>query len=37
VIIGPEERGAGVALVRDLNSGTEAKVPIDHLLNGFFD
>jgi len=37
VIIGPEERGAGVALVRDLHSGTEAKVPIDKLLNGFFD
>ncbi len=37
VIIGPEERGAGVALVRDLNAGTEAKVPLDKLLNGFFD
>ena len=37
VLIGPEERSAGVALVRDLNAGTEAKVPLDHLLNGFFD
>jgi len=37
VIIGPEERAAGVALVRDLNAGTEAKVPLDHLLNGSFD
>jgi len=37
VIIGPEERAAGVAVVRDLNGGTEAKVPLDKLLNGFFD
>ena len=37
VIIGPEERAAGVALVRDLNAGTEGKVPLDKLLNGFFD
>jgi len=37
VMIGPEERSAGVALVRDLNAGTEAKVPLDHLLHGFFD
>jgi histidyl-tRNA synthetase len=37
VIIGPAERSAGVALVRDLNAGTEAKVPLDTLLNGFFD
>jgi len=37
VIIGPDERAAGVALVRDLNAGTEAKVPLDKLLNGFFD
>jgi hypothetical protein len=37
VIIGPEERAAGVALVRDLNAGTEAKVPLDNLQNGFFD
>ena len=37
VIIGPEERAAGVAVVRDLNGGTEARVPLDKLLNGFFD
>ena len=37
VIIGPEERAAGLALVRDLKAGTEAKVPLDKLLNGFFD
>jgi len=37
VIIGPEERAAGMALVRDLKTGTEAKVPLDNLLNGFFD
>jgi histidyl-tRNA synthetase len=37
LIVGPEERAAGVAVVRDLNAGTEAKVPIDKLLNGFFD
>jgi len=37
VIIGPEERAAGMALVRDLRTGTEATVPLDNLLNGFFD
>ncbi|HJS43948.1 MAG TPA: histidine--tRNA ligase [Gemmatimonadales bacterium] len=37
VIIGPEERKAGVAVVRDLKAGTEVKVPIDNLLNGYFD
>jgi histidyl-tRNA synthetase len=37
VIIGPDERAAGMALVRDLKTGTEAKVPLDKLLNGFFD
>jgi histidyl-tRNA synthetase len=37
VIIGPEERAEGMALVRDLKTGTEAKVPLDNLLNGFFD
>jgi len=37
VIIGPDERAAGVAMVRDLNAGTEAKVPLDTLLKGFFD
>ncbi len=37
VIIGPEERKAGLAVVRDLKAGTEAKVPLDKLLNGYFD
>lgn len=37
VIIGPEERKAGLVVVRDLRAGTEAKVPIDKLLNGYFD
>ncbi|HEV2669730.1 MAG TPA: histidine--tRNA ligase [Gemmatimonadales bacterium] len=37
VIVGPEERKAGVAVVRDLRAGTEARVPIDKLLNGYFD
>ena len=37
VIIGPEERQAGAAVVRDLKAGTEAKVPLDKLLNGYFD
>jgi histidyl-tRNA synthetase len=37
VIVGPDERAAGVAVVRDLQAGAEAKVPLDKLLNGFFD
>jgi len=37
VIVGPDERAAGVAVVRDLRAGAEAKVPLDKLLNGFFD
>jgi histidyl-tRNA synthetase len=37
VIIGPEERQAGLAVVRDLQAGSEAKVPLDKLLNGYFD
>src|SRR6267143_1384178 len=37
VIIGPEERKDGLAVVRDLRVGTEAKVPLDKLLNGYFD
>jgi len=37
VIIGPDERAAGVAVVRDLRTSTEAKVPIRQLLNGYFD
>ena len=37
VIIGPDERRDGLAVVRDLRAGTEAKVPLDKLLNGYFD
>jgi len=37
VIIGPEERAEGLAVVRDLRTSTEAKVPIRQLLNGYFD
>ncbi|HEU5261617.1 MAG TPA: histidine--tRNA ligase [Gemmatimonadales bacterium] len=36
VIVGPEERSAGVVVVRDLQAGTEEKVPVATLLNGFF-
>jgi histidyl-tRNA synthetase len=36
VIIGPEERAAQAAVVRDLQAGTEQRVPIATLLNGFF-
>src|SRR6267142_1199868 len=37
VIVGPEERAEGLAVVRDLRTSTEAKVPIRQLLNGYFD
>jgi len=37
VIIGPDERAEGMAVVRDLRTSTEAKVPIRQLLNGYFD
>lgn len=37
VIVGPEERAVGLAVVRDLRTSTEAKVPIRQLLNGYFD
>jgi histidyl-tRNA synthetase len=36
VIIGPEERAAGVVVVRDLRAGTEQKVPVAKLLDGLF-
>jgi histidyl-tRNA synthetase len=36
VILGPDERRADVAIVRDLTAGTEEKVPLTKLLNGFF-
>ena len=34
VVLGPEEVGAGVAVVRDMASGGEAKVPLDALREG---
>ena len=37
IIIGPEERAAKVAVVRDLRTGTEAKVLMKQLLNGYFE
>jgi histidyl-tRNA synthetase len=37
VIIGPEERAQGLAVVRDLRTRTEAHVPLRQLLNGYFD
>ncbi len=37
IIIGPEERAANVAVVRDLRTGTEAKVLMKQLLNGYFE
>jgi histidyl-tRNA synthetase len=36
IIIGPEERKAGVVVVRDLTGGTEERVPMASLLNGYF-
>jgi histidyl-tRNA synthetase len=36
VIIGPEERATGNAVVRDLQAGTETKVSLSALLDGFF-
>lgn len=36
VIVGPEERGAGAAVVRDLASGAETRVPFEALLTGAF-
>ena len=37
VVVGPEERKAGVARVRDGKTGIETQVPLDKLLNGYFD
>src|SRR5256714_163967 len=37
VIIGPEERAAEMAMVRDLRTSTETKVPMRQLFNGYFD
>jgi histidyl-tRNA synthetase len=35
VIVGPDERAAGAVMVRDLKAGTEERVPIATLLQGF--
>lgn len=35
VILGPDERAAGVALVRELEGGAERRVPLDELTNMF--
>ena len=37
VIIGPEERAAAMVVVRDLRTSSESKVPIQQVLNGYFD
>jgi histidyl-tRNA synthetase len=37
VVIGPEERQGNFATVLDRRTGTEAKVPIDKVINGYFD
>jgi len=36
VILGPDERGAGVGVVRDLTTGTETRVPLTSIRNGSF-
>ncbi len=36
VIVGPDERAAGEAVVRDLKAGTEERVPIAKLVQGLF-
>lgn len=36
IIIGPEERKAGEVVVRDLTGGTEERVPMAKLLDGYF-
>ena len=37
VIVGPDERAAGVVVVKDLSSGSEAKVPLTAIVGGYFD
>jgi len=34
VILGPDERAAGLAVVRDLRTGTETRVPLTELEEG---
>jgi histidyl-tRNA synthetase len=37
VIVGPEERASGLVVVKDLSSGSEAKVPLAAIVGGYFD
>ncbi|HEX9727074.1 MAG TPA: histidine--tRNA ligase [Gemmatimonadales bacterium] len=37
VIVGPDERAAGTAVVKDLDNGTEDRVTLAQLQDGFFD
>jgi histidyl-tRNA synthetase len=37
VIVGPDERASGLLVVKDLSSGSEAKVPLDAIVGGYFD
>ena len=37
VIVGPDERASGLVVVKDLGSGSEAKVPLNAIMGGYFD
>jgi histidyl-tRNA synthetase len=37
VIVGPDERASGQLVVKDLRTGTEAKVPYQSIVGGYFD
>ena len=37
VIVGPDERSSGLLVVKDLSSGSEAKVPHAAIVGGYFD
>ena len=37
VIVGPDERASGLVVVKDLSSGSEAKVPLAAIAGGYFD
>jgi histidyl-tRNA synthetase len=37
VIVGPDERASGLLVVKDLRTGSEAKVPHQTVLGGYFD
>src|SRR5438309_1678091 len=36
IIVGPDERAAGEVMVRDLKAGTEERMPVAKLVQGFF-